>query len=88
MDINEQPEYKYNIKDFCPFDLISWKEDYLFISGNDRILIFNTSEKKIEKTINKDKKGPSKIRKINTPESDELIVAIDNYQVKCWYFGK
>ena len=87
LDNNELPEYKYNIDDFCPFDLISWNEDYLFISGNDRILIFNVSEKKIEKTIYKDKKGPSKIRKINTPESDDLCVAIDNYQVKCWYFG-
>ena len=85
---NEQPEYKCNIDDFCPFDLISWNKDYLFISGNDRILIFNVSEKKIVKTIPKDKKGFSKIRKINTPESSELIVTIDNYQVKCLYFDK
>ena len=85
---NEQPEYKYNIEDFCPFDLISWNKDYLFISGHDRILIFNASEKRIENTIYKDKRGLSKIRKINTPESDELIVAIDNYQVKCWYIDK
>ena len=85
---NKQPEYIYNFDDFCPFDLISWNKDYLFISGNDRILIFNATEKRIENTIYKDKKGPSKIRKINTPESDELIVAIDNYQVKCWYIDK
>ena len=85
---NKQPEYIHNFDDFCPFDLISWNKDYLFISGNDRILIFNATEKRIENTIYKDKKGPSKIRKINTPESDELIVAIDNYQVKCWYIDK
>jgi len=85
---NEQPEYIHNIEDFCPFDLISWNNDYLFISGNDRILIFNASEKRIEKTIYKDKKGLSKIRKIDTPKSDELIVAIDNYQVKCWCIDK
>ena len=85
---NKQPEYIYDFDDFCPFDLISWNKDYLFISGNDRILIFNATEKRIENTIYKDKKGPSKIRKINTPESDELIVAIDNYQVKCWYIDK
>ena len=85
---NEQPEYKYNIEDFCPFDLISWNKDYLFISGHDRILIFNASEKRIENTIYKDKRGLSKIRKIDTPTSDELIVAIDNYQVKCWCIDK
>ena len=85
---NEQPEYKYNIEDFCPFDLISWNKDYLFISGHDRILIFNASEKRIENTIYKDKRGLSKIRKIDTPKSDELIVAIDNYQVKCWCIDK
>ena len=34
------------------------------------------------------KKGLSKIRKIDTPKSDELIVAIDNYQVKCWCIDK
>ena len=85
---NKQPEYIHNFDDFCPFDLISWNKDYLFISGNDRILIFNATEKRIEKTIYKDKKGLSKIRKIDTPKSDELIVAIDNYQVKCWYIDK
>ena len=88
LENNVEPEYVLKKDDFCLFDIISWNNDYLFVSSYDKIIIVNTSKQKIENNIQKDKMGYSKIRKINTPESGELIVIIDNYQLKCWPFYK
>ena len=84
---NDKPEYVIKMDDFCPYDIISWDDNYLFVSGNDKIKIVNASGQIID-TIQKDKGGYSKIRKIVTPKSEELIVTIDNYQLKCWPFYK
>ena len=85
---NEKPEKFLKIDDFCPFDLISWNANYLLVSGDKKILVVDISKKEIEKVTQIDKKGFSKIRKILTPKSEELIVSIDNYQVKCWPITK
>ena len=50
-------------------------------------MILKFTGNNIERVCQKDKKiGYSKIRKINSPEGSELIVAIENYKVKYWSF--
>ena len=73
---------------FCPFDLISWNDNYLLASGVKEIIILEITGKQIEKKFSKEKaEGYSKIRKIITPQSFEIVVAIDNHKVKYWSFN-
>ena len=78
------------VKDFvncCPFDLISWNDKYLFVSGYKEIIILEVSDEKIEIKACKNKvTGFSKIRKIITPEGSEIVVTLDNHKLKYWSF--
>ena len=71
----------------CPFDLISWNDKYLFVSGYKEIIILEVSDEKIEIKACKNKViGFSKIRKIITPAGSEIVVTLDNHKLKYWSF--
>ena len=64
---------------------ICWNENYLLVMGLTEIIILEINRKKIEKKYNKKKvEGYSKIRKIITPESYEIVVSIEDHKVKYW----
>ena len=83
---NEVEAYKY-FDDICLFDFIFWNSDYIITLSDKKIITLKISGEKIEIKDQKNKeKGYSKIRKIISPENSEIIVAIDNHQVKYWSF--
>ena len=72
-------------ENYCPFDFLSWKDDYLFVLCSKEIIILEIIDNKIEiKETTKKSLGFSKIRKIISPESIGIIVAIDDHKLKCW----
>ena len=85
-DINKKEvEASISFEDCCLFDFISWNDNYLLVIGFTEIIILEINGKKIEKKYNKKKvEGYSKIRKIITPESYEIVVSIEDHKVKYW----
>ena len=78
--------FKY-FDDICLYDFIFWNSDYIITISDKKIITLKISGENIEIKAQKNKeKGYSKIRKIISPENSEIIVAIDNHQVKYWSF--
>ena len=81
------PESFLEINDYCPIDFLSWNDKILILSGDKKFEILWLADNKLNRKNQKNKKtGYTKIRKINSPKGKELIVAIDDYKVKCWLF--
>ena len=87
IDNNVMPESFLEINDYCPIDFLSWNDKILILSGDKKFEILWLADNKLNRKNQKNKKtGYTKIRKINSPKGKELIVAIDDYKVKCWLF--
>ena len=82
---NIKPEALLSFEQFNPFDMIILSNNYIFISGNDKLIIsyFFDKENKVEYNRNKIKEN-YRICKITTKNNSELIITIDEYHLKCW----
>ena len=80
----EVEAFKY-FENICLYDFVSWNDNYLVSLSDENIFILKMDGGNIEIKNNKEKKkGYSKIRKIITPGSYGIIVAIDDHKIKYW----